>query len=271
MTAVPRVRRLLAVALPLILAALLAGVLVARALLDRPAPVAQDRPGPVLLVPGFGGGTSGLGPLAAALQARGRQVSVLDLPGDGTGDLRMQAEALDRAVDRALRGGAPAVDLVGYSAGGVVVRLWAGDLGGAERARRIVSLAAPQHGTNVADLAVELVTSACPEACRQLVSGSPLLRRLDAGDETPPGPRWLAVWSADDEVVTPPSSARLAGATNVELQDVCPSLRVDHGGLPGDPLAVALTLDALGAGPVPDPGAADCAALTAAGRAALSS
>ena len=112
---------------------------------------AQDRPGPVLLVPGYGGdprharraGRPSCGP-----RARGRRCSTL--PGDGTGDLSAQVRVLRQAVDDAVAAGAPSVDVVGYSAGGVVARLWVAGDDGASTARRVVTLGAPLHGTRIA-------------------------------------------------------------------------------------------------------------------------
>src|SRR4051794_6023896 len=71
---------------------------------------AQDEPGVVLLVPGFGGGTAALDQLAAAIRATGRPATVVALPDGGTGDLTAQADALDVAARAALRG-APSVDV----------------------------------------------------------------------------------------------------------------------------------------------------------------
>ena len=207
---------------------------------------APDRPGPVLLVPGYGGGTGGVEALAQRIRATGRDAIVVVPPGDGTGDLNRQADHLDAEVERLLRAGAPSVDLVGYSAGGVVVRLWVQNHDGVVKARRIVTLGSPHHGADIAGAGA--AAGACPLACQQLAPGSRLLRELPTPVPTPP--QWLAVWTVWDRTVTPPESARLEGATNVELQAVCPSSTVEHGGLPTDPTVTALVLQAVGAGPI---------------------
>jgi triacylglycerol esterase/lipase EstA (alpha/beta hydrolase family) len=208
---------------------------------DDVVPVAQDAQGPVLLVPGYGGATTTLQVLADALTASGRDAQVVRPAGDGTGDLSAQAAALSDAVDDALdESGAGSVDLVGYSAGGVVVRLYVADLGGGSVVRRAVTLAAPHHGTDLAALAGALGSRACPEACRQLAPDSELLRRLNAGDETPPGPAWVALWTEDDDTVVPASSGALDGALNLDLQDVCPDVEAGHGDVPRTPAVIAI-------------------------------
>jgi pimeloyl-ACP methyl ester carboxylesterase len=217
---------------------------------------AQDRPGPVLLVPGYGGGTGGLNVLAGRLRAAGRQATVVALPGDGTGDLTAQADALDAAVTEALRGGAPSVDVIGYSAGGVVVRVWAQRHDGAHRARRVVTLGSPHHGAALAAAGAAAAPDACPTACQQLAPGSRLLAGLDVPVPTPP--YWLSIWTTGDQTVTPPDSARLDGAVNVPVQSVCPALRLGHGDLPTDPTVARFVLVALGTGPLAPPTPADC-------------
>lgn len=271
-------RRLTLLAPIVVLAVVLAAVAVHRLTRSTPGAhsrlPAQDRPGPVLLVPGFGGQVSSLEPLAARLRSTGRSVTLVRLPDDGTGELEEQARVLDAAVRDAVApargipagpGAATSVDLVGYSAGGVVVRLWAKEYDGEHRARRIVTLGSPHHGTTFATLGVALLPEACPPACRQLVPRSELLQRLNRGDETPDGPRWVSVWTTQDETVTPPDSARLDGAVDVPLQAVCADAAVTHSQLPADPLAVGLVLRALDAGPVPTPSTADCSSLRALG------
>jgi len=203
-------------------------------------PVSQESQGPVLLVPGYNGGTTALEVLADALRSQGRSVVIVDLPGDNTSDLDEQARALDKAVVLQMqRDGARSVDVVGYSAGGVVARLWARDHGGDSLARRIVTIGSPHHGTDLAGLGADVAPDSCPEACQQLLPDSELLRKLNAGDETPAGPLWVSIWTTDDQVVVPPSSADLDGALDFTVQSVCPGLEVTHGDLPRTPAVIA--------------------------------
>jgi triacylglycerol lipase len=256
-----RRRLVLAVGTLVIALCMLAAVLVSRAVEPAVAPVSQDRPGPVLLVPGYGGSTASLQALADRLIGSGRDATVVSLPGTGTGDLADAAGALGKAVDAALsRTGAESVDVVGYSAGGVAARLWVAD-GGADVARRVVTLGSPHHGTSLADLAGDLAAGQCPLGCIQLGVDSDLLSRLNAGDETPDGPTWVSIWTTQDRTVTPPDSARLEGALNLPVQSVCAQARIGHGDLPRDPLVQAMVLAQLAPGePVPLD-ADDCARL----------
>jgi triacylglycerol lipase len=223
----------------------------------------QGRPGPVVLVPGYGGGTGGLQALADRIRDAGGSAIVVRLPGDGTGDLAAQARELDRVVDSALRSGAQSVDVIGYSAGGVTARLWAHDHDGEHKARRIITLGSPHHGAEIAGAGEAFAPGACPPACRQLVPGSALLARL--GDRVPDRPAWMSIWTTTDETVTPPDSARLDGAVNVSLQGICPGSRTAHGGLPTDPAVTGIVLRAVGVSPLRAPARSDCAALRAAG------
>lgn len=261
----PRRRKLVAMLAVLALMLLVAGgIRVWHTMERRVAPKAL-RPGDVLLVPGYGGSGRALSVLAARIRALGRKAIIVQLPGNGTGDLQAQARALNSDVRRALRAGAPSVDVVGYSAGGVVARLWDVEYDGAKTARRIITLGSPLHGTRLAAAAAAFAPAACPAACQELVPGSALLTRLQQSRFTG-HPAWLSLWTADDRVVQPPDSARLAGAVNVRLQSICPGAVIEHGQLPTDPLSVGAVLRALSASALTAPSAGDCAALRALGR-----
>ena len=214
--------------------------------LSGPGGADQTELGPVIVVPGYGGQASSVEPVVTALQAAGRDVTVLRPVGGGTGDLVAQAERLDDAARAAMeQADAASVDVVGYSAGGVVARLWVRGQGGADVARRVLSIGSPQHGTDIAALAVE-VAGSCPTACEQLAPESDLLRGLNAGDETPDGPAWITVSSTSDRVVTPTESAELADALNIVVQDFCPASTTTHAQLPADPVLLAALQTTLG-------------------------
>lgn len=223
------------------------------------APVAQAVPGPVILVPGYGGSRTGLESLAGVLREHGKDAQVLRLAGDGRGDLDAQAKVLGTAAAAALaRTHAASVDVIGFSAGGVVARLWVRKHGGAGLARRVITLGAPHHGTDIAGLAGSVLPGACPTACQQLAADSTLLAALNAGDETPAGPTFVSIWTIHDDVVIPPDSASLIGALDITVQSVCAGDQVRHSGLPTDRNVAGMVLRELAPGPPVALTAADC-------------
>jgi triacylglycerol lipase len=257
----PARRRLVLIVIAVVTVGVIAAVVAVVANRKSPAaPVSQQTPGPVVLVPGYGGSTTAVTALAKVLRTHGKQTTVFHLLGNGTGDLDAQAVALGTAVKAVLaRTHARTVDVIGYSAGGVVARLWVRDHGGASLARRVITLGSPHHGTEVAALAGSALPGACPTACRQLAPTSGLLAQLNAGDETPSGPTYVSIWTTHDDVVLPPDSASLQGAVDLTVQSLCPSDPVKHGGLPTDPNVQTLVVDELAAGPPVTPGHIACA------------
>jgi triacylglycerol esterase/lipase EstA (alpha/beta hydrolase family) len=253
-------RRRLVVVVVVLIAVIAARVVVHAVATGGGSDADQSRPGPVILIPGYGGQLSSLDDIAARLRRAGRTVQELPLPGGGTGDLRDQADALERLVRRDLGNGAPSVDLVGYSAGGVVTRLWAKQDGHAHQVRRVVTISAPNQGTELAGAAGLLLGAGCSGACAQLEPGSSLLDRLNEGDARPKGPVWVSIWTDVDTTVVPAASAQLAGSDNISVQSVCPGDAVGHSQEPRDPAVIGLVVAALRTGPPPHPTTADCAA-----------
>jgi triacylglycerol lipase len=227
-----------------------------------PATAHPDVPGAVVMVPGYGGNRAAFIALAERLRADGRRAVIVDLPSGGTGDLVAQAATVDDTVRGLLDEGAPSVDVVGYSAGGVATRVYLDRGRTAPAVRRVVTLGSPLRGAELAAAGGALVPGACPRACQQLAPGSALLTGLATA---PPGLPWLSLWTADDETVTPPESAELPGTDAVRLQDVCSDATITHSRLPSDPLSVGLVLRALGTGPLPTADAGECDALRAEG------
>ena len=224
----------------------LAAILVLRARYGVDAPMVDQVVAdevPVLLVHGYGGGPASMAALERVLEDGDRRVVSVALPHGGRGDIAVSAQALEEVADRE---GGSEVDIVGFSAGGLVARTFLERVGGGVRS--LVFLGTPHHGTRLAGLATRLDPSLCARACREMVPGSRFLRTLNAGRTAPPGTSLTNVYSADDGVVTPPRSARLEGTRNVLIQDVCPGARVAHTRLVSDPIALGLVVAALEAG-----------------------
>jgi triacylglycerol esterase/lipase EstA (alpha/beta hydrolase family) len=173
-----------------------------------------------------------------------------------TGNIATSAEELSAFVDRVLAStGAGQADLVGHSQGGMMPRYYLRFLGGGAKVHTLVGLAPSNHGTTLNGLftlasyfpgADALVALLCP-ACEQQSAGSSFLSHLNAGSETVPGVSYTVIESANDEVVTPYTSAFLSGpgVTNILLQDQCPLDQGEHLSMPYDHIADADVLSAL--------------------------
>jgi triacylglycerol esterase/lipase EstA (alpha/beta hydrolase family) len=175
---------------------------------------------------------------------------------DAVGDIAASAGQLSAFVDRVLAStGAAQADLVGHSQGGMMPRYYLRFLGGAAKVHTLVGLAPSNHGTTVDGLftlagyfpgADAFLGVLCP-ACEQQSAGSAFLTKLNAGSETVPGVSYTVIESANDEVVTPYTSAFLSGpsVTNILLQSQCPLDQGEHLSMPYDHIADADVLNAL--------------------------
>jgi triacylglycerol lipase len=222
-------------------------------LFDQSAVADRSQLGPVLLIPGYGGSQAALSVLADRIRQTGREAHVITLPGDGTGDLLEQVTVLDQNVQQAYKDDAPSVDLIGYSAGGVVARLWADRH--SEQVRRVITLGSPLHGTQLATTGNTLLPDACPTACKQLAVGSSVLQPMAQKAVTVP---WMSIWTEQDQTVIPPDSARLDGAVNVPLQTICPAAQVTHSQLPTDHLVTSIVIQAISLQDLNPPTSLDC-------------
>ncbi|MGH3434591.1 MAG: esterase/lipase family protein [Thermocrispum sp.] len=103
--------------------------------------------------------------------------------------------------------GASKVDLVTHSMGGLSSRYYIRFLGGGTHVDDWVSIAGPNHGTNVA--------YACwTSSCYDMRYRSDFLTNLNNGDETPGSVNYGTFRSWCDEIINPDSSTSLAGAWN---------------------------------------------------------
>ena len=231
----------------------------------RPPDRAQpDVPGTVVLVPGFGGDTSTLQLLALRLRVADRRTVVVEPPGPGLGDFSGQAAAIDAAVAAALRRGAPSVDVVAFSAGGVATWLWLAEGRSAPAARRVVTLGSPLQGAELAAAGSVLAPGTCTPACRQLAPGSALLTRL-AAYGPPRDVPWVSVLEPHRRGRPRRPRPGLPGVRDIALQDVCTDAAPTHSGLPIDFVTIGLLLYAIDRRPMPALGTGDCASIRALG------
>jgi triacylglycerol esterase/lipase EstA (alpha/beta hydrolase family) len=173
----------------------------------------------------------------------------------GTGEIIQSAKQLAKFVDRVRYAtGANEVDLVGHSQGGMMPRYYVKFLGGAPKVKTLVGLSPSNHGTTLDGLFTlsshipgsNVFFTDCP-ACQEQEAGSSFLAHLNAGGDTVPGVRYTVIQSANDEVVTPYTSAFLIGpnVTNILLQAQCSLDQGEHLSMPYDHIADADVLTAL--------------------------
>jgi triacylglycerol lipase len=201
--------------------------------------------------------------MSPALKADGYCLFALDYGDRASGPIEQSAQELAVFVDKVLAAtGAPKVELLAHSQGGLMSRYYVRNLGGTEKVDDLVGLAPSNHGTTSPSATVVGTLADC-EACFQQVAGSDFLRKMNAGDESPGPVSYTQIESRDDEIVTPYTSAFLApdrNVTNELVQDSCPVDVSEHVGIAHDPVALRFVENALArigpADPAYDPGCA---------------
>jgi triacylglycerol esterase/lipase EstA (alpha/beta hydrolase family) len=174
----------------------------------------------------------------------------------GTGEIRNSAQELNAFVDQVRAAtGAPEVDLVGHSQGGMMPRWYLKFLGGAGEVNTLVGLSPSNHGTTVDGIGLlarffpggsQFTGALCP-ACEEQIVGSQFLAELNSGGDTVPGVEYTVIQTRYDQVVTPYTSAFLSGPSvkNILLQNQCILDLGDHLSMPYDHIADADVLTAL--------------------------
>lgn len=171
---------------------------------------------PVVLVHGYGHNRSGWHLLNRSL----RRAGFTSVHTFNYNPLRHDIPELARQLAariELIRGvtGADRVHVVGHSLGGILLRWYVEELGGAQTVDTAITVASPHEGTLMAGVGVG-------RTARQLQPGSWLMRRL-ADQPRPSAVRWIAFYSNLDLLVLPTSSAMLRSpafnATNILVKD----------------------------------------------------
>ncbi|MCG2591610.1 alpha/beta fold hydrolase [Ramlibacter sp. XY19] len=123
------------------------------------------------------------------------------------GEIDANGDCVEEAVRRltALTGKPPV--LVCHSMGGLAARSWLRTHGAANRLQHVVTIASPHHGTWLGRF------SRRPNG-RQMRLDSGWLRGLQQHESAHPRPPWTCWYTNCDNIVFPPSTARLEGADN---------------------------------------------------------
>lgn len=155
-------------------------------------------PRPVVLVHGLWDTPKLFAPLVQRLAPRGVPCLTPALPHRfGAVSLRDLALQLDHFIHSHL--GVHEIDLLGFSMGGVISRIWLQDLGGASRCRRFISLGSPQEGTFTAQWIPRWPLAGIAEMKR----GSDLLVHLNAEAHKLDGVDCISLYSPWDLMVIP--------------------------------------------------------------------
>jgi triacylglycerol lipase len=183
---------------------------------------------PVLLVHGYAGTEFMWHPLRTALSTAGFDQVVALRYNAFRADIHQIADWLvDQAERTMMACGTRQIHLIGHSMGGLIIRDAVQARGLGNRARTVVTLATPHHGTPYA----RLVPGPC---ARQMHPGSSFLRGLTAHDRGGPT-RWVDIRATEDRVVTAGPDEKAPGRADL----VQVSHRAGHRSITRHPEVVA--------------------------------
>lgn len=168
---------------------------------------------PVLMLHGYGANAAFWKPFSRKLSEAGISHSAIDLE-PVLGSIDDYAPLISHAADALCRAsGAQRVILLCHSMGGLAARAWLRSAG-TERAARVITLGTPHHGSTLAGYGIG-------RNARQMLppagDASSWLAELDASEDAARRALFVSLYTRHDNIVSPQSSAVLAGARNVGL------------------------------------------------------
>lgn len=167
---------------------------------------------PTFVVPGWGAPAWHTRWIARELRGHGLTVVELKFPLMGVGDMNDSARKLSGEVERVCDElGIERVNLVGYSMGGTIVRVYLQKSGGAARLGRAVFVGAPMDGVYTGYAALHTTGG------RQVRKGCSFMRDLQDGACRCESRRCLSIYLTHDIIISPSRSAHLPCAYNLEL------------------------------------------------------
>ncbi len=186
--------------------------LLAGSLLSLPLPAVATERNPVLLIHGIDDTQAVMTPLGRYLQSRGWRTFAYDMvPNHGEAGFQELASQVKQQVAMVrAQTGARKVDLVGFSLGGMVARVYLQELGGAAEVDRLVTISSPHHGSWMAYFRWNVLGE-------ELRPGSAVYQRLNRNLSAMAGVRHTAIWTPFDLMIVPSWSSVLPGAREVRI------------------------------------------------------
>lgn len=208
--------------------------------------VAHARHGVILLIPGT---------FATAevnwswnwqklLPTMGWAACTVTLPNTGAGDIQANTGYVVWAIRTLSTESGRPIAMMGHSQGGLEAR-WALKWWPDTRADvdKVITLGAPNYGALYPNQHC-LQPDSCSASLWQMRSNSKFLAALNQGAGTYAIP-WTSITTTADTIFVLPSEARMPGASNIEVQSLCPDDQISHQGLAYDGPTSGIVLDAL--------------------------
>jgi len=165
---------------------------------------------PVLLLHGIDDSAKAMARLGGYLARRGWTVGNMNMtPNNGAQSLDVLAKMVAKGIETQFAA-SQQIDLVCFSLGGIVARYYLQRLGGIERARRLVTISTPHHGTLTAYLRPN-------PGGRQLRPGSKFLTDLNNDVKMLDRLQVTSIWTPYDLMIVPARSSRLPVGEEVIL------------------------------------------------------
>ncbi|HTN67560.1 MAG TPA: alpha/beta fold hydrolase [Burkholderiaceae bacterium] len=186
----------------------------------RQRPAVTPRGPAVLLVHGYGCNSGYWDGMSRVLARTHISHHALDLE-PVLGSIDQYVPALDAAIQALCKASGQArIVLVAHSMGGLAARAYL-RRHGAARIAKIITLGTPHHGTALANFAIGVNTREMHWNGRA-GQGQPSawLQALAASEDAELHRLFVSIYSHHDNIVSPPTSAHLDGARNIELAGI---------------------------------------------------
>lgn len=190
---------------------------------------------PIVIVPGWQDTVEKMLPLHDFLAKKGVASAICSpQPSDGSLTLEKMASMLEPTLTRIFSNTGKKIKLIGFSLGGIILRTWLQQQGGAEMSSTLVTIATPHFGSFLAYSAPKTVPG-----LQQLQPSHPWLQHLNNNRESLASIAITSIWSPIETTIVPSASSFFPGADNVRI------LSPIHHFIPKDPRIHEAVLRAL--------------------------